>query len=76
VLLRGTIRLLQTVFTFCIEVADRIFGITSIEDNGSLDGALVLDRLESFSVLLQFEGLVDNTLGLDFAVVQVVDGLR
>lgn len=44
-----------------------------IEDDGSLDGSLVPDALESLTPLLELEGLVDNTLGLDLATVEVVD---
>ena len=47
----------------------------SVKDNSGLDGALVLDRLQSLAVLLKLEGLVDDTLGLDLATVEVVDSL-
>lgn len=45
-----------------------------IEDNRGLDGALVLDGLESLAKLLELERLVDDTLGLDLARVKVVNG--
>ena len=38
-----------------------------LEDNSSLDGALVLHRLQAFTPLLELEGLVNNTLDLDLA---------
>ena len=38
-----------------------------VEDNSSLDGALVLHGLQALAPLLEFEGLVDDTLNLDLA---------
>jgi len=59
------------------EDARRVLAISSrlVEDYGGLNGALVLDRLESLAVLLEFEDLVHNPLRLDLPAVQVVDGL-
>ena len=45
-----------------------------VKDDGGLDGALVLDSLKSLAELLKLEGLVDNTLGLDLARVEVCNG--
>lgn len=43
--------------------------VTLIEDNGGLDGALVLHRLETLGPLLQLERLVDDSCDLDLALV-------
>jgi hypothetical protein len=45
-----------------------------IKRDGSLDGRLVLHRLQTLRPLLKLEGLVDDTLDLDLARVEVVDG--
>lgn len=45
-----------------------------VKDDRRLDGALVLQRRQTLLPLLQLEGLVHDTLNLDFAGVQVVDG--
>jgi hypothetical protein len=44
-----------------------------VEYNGSFDGRLVADALEGLAPLFEPERLVDDTLGLDFATVEVVD---
>jgi hypothetical protein len=46
-----------------------------IKHNRRLDGRLVADALERLAELLQLEGLVDDTLRLDLARVEVVDRL-
>lgn len=38
-----------------------------IEDDGCLDGALVLHGLQALAPLLELESLVDDTLNLDLA---------
>lgn len=40
-----------------------------VENDGSLDGRLVSDALESLAPLFKFEGFVDNALGLDLTAV-------
>lgn len=45
----------------------------SVKDNRGLDGALVPHRLQTLLPLIQLEGLVDNTLDLDLAAIEVVD---
>lgn len=45
-----------------------------LENDGGLDGALVLDALQRLAKVLELEGLVDDALGLDLARVEVVDG--
>jgi hypothetical protein len=44
-----------------------------IKDDSRLDSALVLDRLQSLTPLLELEGLVDNAFDLDFSRIKVVD---
>jgi ABC-type transporter Mla MlaB component len=46
-----------------------------IKYNGRLDGRLVPDAFEGLAELFQLEHLVDDTLCLDLARVEVVDGL-
>jgi hypothetical protein len=38
-----------------------------VEDNGGLDGALVLHGLQALAPLLELEDLVDNALNIDLA---------
>jgi len=44
-----------------------------VKDDGSLDRRLVTDALESLTPLLELEGLVDDTLSLDLATIEIVD---
>lgn len=44
-----------------------------LKNNGGLDSRLVLDALESLAKVLQLKRLVDDTLGLDLARVEVVN---
>jgi len=56
------------------QTADRVDdNLSLVEDNGGLDGTLVLHRLQALSPLLKLESLVDNSLDLDLARVQIVD---
>jgi hypothetical protein len=48
--------------------------VSLVEDNGGLDGALVLHGLQALSPLLKLESLVDNSLDLDLARVEIVNG--
>jgi hypothetical protein len=65
--MRLMVRLTQT--------ADRVDdNLSLVEDNGGLDGALVLHGLQALSPLLKLESLVDNSFDLDLARVQIVDG--
>lgn len=45
-----------------------------VKDNSSLDGRFVLHRLKAFRPLVKPEGLVDNTLHVHLAGVEIVDG--
>ena len=47
----------------------------SVKDYGGLDGGLVFDAFQCLPILLQRKDLIDNTLGLDLAVVEVINGL-
>jgi hypothetical protein len=56
------------------QTADRVDdNLSLVEDNGGLDGTLVLHGLQALSPLLKLESLVDNSLDLDLARVQIVD---
>lgn len=47
-----------------------------IENDGRLDGLLGANGLEGLRPLFELESLVDNTLNLDLARVEVVNGSR
>jgi hypothetical protein len=47
-----------------------------VKNNGCLDGALILHRLQTLSPLLEFERLVDDALHLNLARVKVTNGGR
>jgi len=47
-----------------------------VKDNGSLDGTLVAHALEALFPLFELEGLVDDTLDLDLARIEIVDSSR
>jgi len=44
-----------------------------VEDDGSLDGALVLHGLQALGPLIQLECLVDDSFDLYLARVEIVD---
>lgn len=45
-----------------------------LEDNGSLNSALVFHSLQTFAPLIELIGLVDNSLDLYLARIKVSDG--
>jgi len=52
---------------FCIPVRALEGLMSLIKDDGSLDGGLILHRLETLSPLLKLVRLVDDTLNLDLS---------
>lgn len=44
-----------------------------VKYNSGLNGRLVADALEGFAPLFELEGLVDDTLGLDLAAIEIVN---
>jgi hypothetical protein len=57
------------------QTADRVDdNLSLVEDNGGLDGTLVLHGLQALSPLVQLESLVDDSCDLYLARVEIVDG--
>ena len=50
------------------------YGSLVVENNGSLDCALVLHGLQALSPLVELEGLIDDPFDLDLARVEIVNG--
>lgn len=56
------------------QTADRVDdNLSLVEDNGGLDGTLVLHRLQALSPLLKLESLIDDPFDLNLARVEIID---